>query len=663
MGAGAATGALQGGLYGAGSAEEGKRLEGAQEGAAFGALTGGVLGGILPATVQQKGSSFIKKAGSDDAARLDAEIIRDIKKLADNETKRGNPLSAIDVNAVENKYINDAQRAITALGKADKNFDAGPLRAAIQDRRALTVDDLQALRTSTAGNAVADAIEKAQRARSLTQASQSSGGLMPLLREGVDFLPLPAAAHRGLKALLGGRQTREVATQDALKQAAAAENALGRLGSSQATQSNEALQQLVQQAQTGRQAQIVANQTASVQKKADKAAELLAKQQADAQAALDAARGKTLANANKATQQFLNQNTDKLVAQRTAQELEQAALEQARQGTLANATQAGQAANQQSMAQLVAQRQAEAQEAARLAAARGNTLASANSAGQAAREANTQGLLAERGAQAQLDAARGQTLANANAAGQAAREANTQGILAERQAGNSAVSAATAEQAALDKAREATLRKANQASLDNMKKTQQKLRAEGKAADDGAAAAVTLARWGEGKTANGGVQGTITEWTGLSGKNLVSGIEEIGKQYPQLVPHLEKIKSNQPVSNVKTLGVIQDALSDWAAGVGIKVESSALKKQAVDAGVAGAKSVPDSLYKKASGIVSSLDDGALSSLIGKGAAASGEAIAKPRSYATGKLAKILHDQAEGRALDAEAQGILQAFMK
>lgn len=263
-GAGAATGAIQGGLYGSGSAEEGQRLEGAAKGALTGAAVGGVLGGVLPASQAQKSGSFIKNSGDEAAARLDAEIITDIKKIADSQTKRGNPVTAIDLNAVEGKYINEVNRAVTALGKVDKNFDAGPLRAALQDRRALTPDDLAPLRNSAAGNAVADAIEKAQRARSLTQSMQSSGGLMPLLREGVDLLPLPAFAQRGLKAALGGRQTREVAAQKALKEAETAQNVLERLGPSSATKSSQELLDLVAKAQSSRQAQVTAGQQARV---------------------------------------------------------------------------------------------------------------------------------------------------------------------------------------------------------------------------------------------------------------------------------------------------------------------------------------------------------------------------------------------------------------
>jgi hypothetical protein len=334
-----------------------------------------------------------------------------------------------------------------------------------------------------------------------------------------------------------------------------------------------------------------------------------------------------LANANKAGQQFVTQNSQSLLAQRAAQEAEQAALEQARRGTLSNASQAGQSAAQQASAKLLAERRAafEAQQA--------------------------------------LEAARAQTLANANAADRSANQGNLNSLLAERQSGQSALSAATSEQAKLEAARANSLTKANEASEANVKRLQAKLRAERGQVDDSAVESVLQARWAEGKTANGGVQGVISQYTGLTGKNLVDGVNDLAKQYPQLAPHLEKIKTNQPVQNVKTLGVIQDALTDWAATKGIKVDPSVIKKQAVEAGITGAKSLPDSLYKKASGIISSMDDGALSSLIGKEVAASGEAIAKPRSYATGKLAKILHDQAEGRALDAEAQGILKTFMK
>lgn len=259
---GAGTGAVQGGVYGAGSAEDGQRVEGAVTGATIGAATGGVLGGVLPASQAQKTGAFIKKSGDDAAARLDAEIITDIKKLADSQTKRGNPVSTIDLNAVEGKYINEVNRAVASLSKVDKKFDPAPLKAALQDRKALTPDDLAPLRTTKAGEAVADAIEKAQRARSLTQAAQSSGGIMPLVREANRWV-LPERLSTPLNAVLGGRQTREMAAQRALKQADTAQDVLGRLGPSQATQSMQGLNATVERALKARQAQTDAAKAAA----------------------------------------------------------------------------------------------------------------------------------------------------------------------------------------------------------------------------------------------------------------------------------------------------------------------------------------------------------------------------------------------------------------
>ena len=258
-GAGATTGTIQGGLYGTGSADGDleDRLKGGAIGAGTGLVAGGALGAVLPASVKQKGNALIRSAGGEDAARVDAEIIKDIQKLSESSTKRGNPMTTIDVNAIETKYINDVNSALTKLGKTQ---DVAPIREAVMNRRALTPDDLAAIRGSTAGDAAADAIEKAQRLRSMTQAQQSSGGIMPLVREGVDFLPVPAAVHRGLKAALGGRQTREVAIQKALNQAPAADNVLERLGPSQATASMQALEDLARQAQAARQAQVTAGQ-------------------------------------------------------------------------------------------------------------------------------------------------------------------------------------------------------------------------------------------------------------------------------------------------------------------------------------------------------------------------------------------------------------------
>lgn len=211
------------------------------------------------AMTNRAADKIISKAGGNEAARMDAEIIDDIARLAKNPNQRGNPITAAQLNAIETKYVSEVN---DALGKLPKSPEISSIRAAIQNRRALTPDDLIAIRGTDAGDAAAAAIEKAQRARSMTQAMQSSGGLMPMLREGVDYLPVPAAINRGLKALLGGRQTREIAAQKVLKKEDAAKVVLDRLGPSEATQANQRLLELAQQAQAARQAQVTAGQAA-----------------------------------------------------------------------------------------------------------------------------------------------------------------------------------------------------------------------------------------------------------------------------------------------------------------------------------------------------------------------------------------------------------------
>lgn len=274
-GAGAATGAIQGGLYGAGSAEEGNRIQGAQEGAAFGALAGGALGGVLPATVQQKGSAFIKKAGNNEAARLDAEIVQDLAKISENPAMRGGKVQAVQANALESKYVNDVQNAIKGLGKDELKklgVSGQDLNAAVQGRRILTPDELQGLRSNPVGTALADAIEKAQRARSLTAASPADNNILVKgARVAADWT-LPGFLSKPINYMLNNRKSREEVIQGAIRNQEAAGNVLERLGPSQATQSLENLQQLAQKAQAGRQAQIAQQQAAQAAALAQQAA-------------------------------------------------------------------------------------------------------------------------------------------------------------------------------------------------------------------------------------------------------------------------------------------------------------------------------------------------------------------------------------------------------
>lgn len=257
--AGAGTGAVQGALYGSGSAED-DRLQGAIDGALLGGATGGVLGTVLPATAGQVATKFQKKAGDPASAAIDAEIIRDLNAIAKNEANRGNPVQAIQANNLEQRYVTDATRAIKQLGKdglQKAGLSTDDIQAAVQNRRILTADELDKLRGSAAGDALADAIEKAQRTRSMTAPVNAADN--PIARVGratLNLMPLPKSLHYAGERILGSRQTREDVIQKLIgdKNAKAAEILTERVGPSAATQSLDNLQGVAQQAQKAAQA-------------------------------------------------------------------------------------------------------------------------------------------------------------------------------------------------------------------------------------------------------------------------------------------------------------------------------------------------------------------------------------------------------------------------
>lgn len=276
--AGAATGATQGGLYGAGSAEGDlvDRATGALGGAATGAVLGGPVGALVPSTVRQEGNAIIKKAGSERAAKMDAEIIRDINQVAQNTTQRGAPVGATQLNALENKYIGDVNTALKGVGKKPLEqigLKADDISTAIRDRRIIGEAELNALRTTKPGTALADAIEKAQRARSLTAPVPAATN--PLARVGraaLDLAPIPQPLRYVGQRVLGARQTREDVASRLVsdKQAEAAANVLSRLGPSDATTNLTTLQGMANQARANQLAQAQARAQARATAKAPK---------------------------------------------------------------------------------------------------------------------------------------------------------------------------------------------------------------------------------------------------------------------------------------------------------------------------------------------------------------------------------------------------------
>ncbi len=261
-GAGATTGAIQGAGYGAGSAEGGleDRLEGAAVGGATGTFLGGTLGAVLPSSVRQEANKLIKGAGSNRAAAMDAEIIKDINKIAGGANQRGAPVGASQLNAVENKYVGDVTTALKNIGKPaleKAGLKADDISTALRDRRIISEAELNGLRSTKAGTALADAIEKAQRARSLTAPVPAATN--PIARVGravLDLAPLPQPIRYVGQRILGSRQTREDVASKLVsdKTAKAADEVLSRTGPSAATQSLQRLQQQAQKATASAQA-------------------------------------------------------------------------------------------------------------------------------------------------------------------------------------------------------------------------------------------------------------------------------------------------------------------------------------------------------------------------------------------------------------------------
>jgi hypothetical protein len=278
-GVGAATGAGQGALYGAGSAEGdlADRAAGAAVGGTTGLVLGGALGAVLPSTVRQEANKIVKGAGSNRAAAMDAEIIQDINKVAGNATQRGAPVGATQLNAVENQYIGDVNIALKNIGKKTLEklgLKADDITVALRDRRIIGADELDKLRTTKAGTALADSIEKAQRARSLTAPVPAAGGLARIGRTVLDLAPIPQPLRYAGQSLLGSRKTREQVAGEFInpKTLSAAEEVLTRTGPSAATQSLQRLQQQAQKATTAAQARQAAMQAQKAAQQAQRAA-------------------------------------------------------------------------------------------------------------------------------------------------------------------------------------------------------------------------------------------------------------------------------------------------------------------------------------------------------------------------------------------------------
>jgi len=171
----------------------------------------------------------------------------------------------------------------------------------------------------------------------------------------------------------------------------------------------------------------------------------------------------------------------------------------------------------------------------------------------------------------------------------------------------------------------------------------------------------SLNNWTEGKTGSGGIQGTMTEYTGLKDKDLVDVLEELVVRKPDFAPFIQNIRESSKVPNTQVLGMIQDEAVRIATEKGLQMTPKVIKKAAKDSGIKGTSGIADEFFKRASNVVSSLDDEALQLVVNRTTSASGKEIDKPRAYATGLIAKVLNDRAQGRTLDDAAQSLLDTL--
>jgi len=236
---GAIAGGAYSGLYGAGSSR-GDAAESIVDGlkdVPTGAVLGGALGGVIPAVKLAKAAKAKQFIASEVAenpwAAYDAEVVSDLDRIVKQATQRAKGQKAIKalqdrainsrVNTLERSYLPyDSVAALDVPPSVKASF-----KRAMDQRHTLSVDDISALRSTAEGNAVADAIIKAQRLRAIVP--EAAGGARVGDKSAVRIVG-EAAATAGGAAVLGPKGAAgariglslldSVGTKDGISQAA-----------------------------------------------------------------------------------------------------------------------------------------------------------------------------------------------------------------------------------------------------------------------------------------------------------------------------------------------------------------------------------------------------------------------------------------------------------
>jgi hypothetical protein len=546
-------------------------------------------------------------------AATDSEIILKINEEFNdpNRMVKGKiqPLTAMELNNVQDSFTNTIKASIEKL---PQNYPNKKLYLdSLKQASGLDSAAINNLRDDPMGVAVADAIEQAQRARALTEAVGARGGLAgAAARAGTDAAPIAISAGTGVPAYipqgltasiknkLGGRINRDARGQKLVGESMVqgAQNVLKKTGASEASQGKEVIDKLVDQA--------VKSQAAlKAAQEAQKAARAAARQVSPEEAA-------------RRTAERAAKKAADLEAKSQAELKQGLADVQAKDPTylLGASNEFGAPRNPTEMTEFSNQikRQMEAREAL-------NAVAPVDPV-----QAALQKSLADVKAK---DPTYLLELSNKIGTPRNEKEMKTFSKLMKRDLQKRYGKEGVAE---LEPIEVVAVVKKN--SLDN---------------------------WSQGKTGSGGVQGTMTEYTGLKDKDLVSVLDELSQRKPDFAPFIQNIRESSKVPSTQVLGMIQDEAVRIATEQGLKVSPKILKKAAKEAGVKGTGGIADEFYKRASQVVSGLNDEALTSIINRTKSASGKDIKARRAYTTGAIAKILNDKAQGREIDDVAAQILE----
>lgn len=309
MGAGAATGAIQGGLYGTGSADgdwANRVQEGAKDallGAGVGAVAGGIGGLLTPALKSQKVNDFIKKAGSSEDAATNAEIIKKLaaeREAASRSIFGETPnLQRVEVNKrVTNDILKEARSIVEALPK--EHSEKAALLNALKTGTGNSQRVLEDLANIPGGQEVVDIVNKAVRSDRMTAPTPASNGFIMKGARFANKKLLPGFISDPISYMLNNRKTSEEVTNNLInKYGGLADDVLAKTGASPASQGVTTLQELAEKAKTD----VAARRALAQQEKVAEAAK--AAQAAEVQAAESLAqRNQTLKDTAEISQSF-----------------------------------------------------------------------------------------------------------------------------------------------------------------------------------------------------------------------------------------------------------------------------------------------------------------------------------------------------------------------